>query len=111
MHDTAERVKRVKLRISERRHKQDNQLIVGLFTLCSVLSISLIAVIVTIEGKGVGVVPGMYGMMLLYEGAGGYVLVSVITFAAAVIITLLCIRGKEKSNKNKNDNDDHLRKE
>ena len=42
---------------------------------------------------------GMYsGSSLLFEGAGGYVLVAVIAFAAAVITTVLCMR---RQNKNK----------
>lgn len=41
---------------------------------------------------------GMYsGSSLLFEGAGGYVLVAVIAFTAAVITTVLCIRYKNKN--------------
>ena len=41
---------------------------------------------------------GMYsGSALLFEGAGGYVLVAVIAFTAAVITTVLCMRYKKKS--------------
>jgi len=35
---------------------------------------------------------GQQGSALLFEGAGGYVLVAVVSFTAAVIITVLCIR-------------------
>ncbi|MBQ1321816.1 MAG: hypothetical protein IIY53_09300 [Solobacterium sp.] len=46
---------------------------------------------------------GMYsGSALLFEGAGGYVLVAVIAFTAAVITTVLCMRYK---NKNKDTHD------
>lgn len=39
---------------------------------------------------------GMYGTILLHEGAGGYVLAGVISFTAAVVITALCIKLKER---------------
>ena len=41
---------------------------------------------------------GMYGTMLLYDGAGGYVLVGVVSFTVAVIVTALCMkyRNREK---------------
>ena len=35
---------------------------------------------------------GVFGAMLLREDAGGYVLVAVLSFAAAAAITALCIR-------------------
>ncbi len=35
---------------------------------------------------------GRFGAMLLREDAGGYVLVAVVSFAAAAVITALCIR-------------------
>ena len=40
---------------------------------------------------------GTGGAMLLYENAGGYVLVGVAAFAAAVVITVACIRYREKN--------------
>lgn len=41
-------------------------------------------------------VAGMYGAILLHEGAGGYVLVAVISFTMAVVITVLCIKFGKK---------------
>ena len=37
--------------------------------------------------------------MLLHENAGGYVLVGVTAFTAAVVITVLCIRYRERTRK------------
>ena len=42
---------------------------------------------------------GASGAMLLYEEAGGYVLVGLASFVAAVLITVLCIRSRDKSRK------------
>ena len=44
---------------------------------------------------------GVFGAMLLREDAGGYVLVAVVSFAAAVVITALCFRLKSKENQRK----------
>ena len=42
---------------------------------------------------------GMYGSILLHEDAGGYVLVGVISFSTAVMITVLCIRLREREHR------------
>ena len=42
-------------------------------------------------------VQGMNGATLLSESAGGYVFVAVVSFFAAVCLTLLCIKIREKS--------------
>ena len=39
---------------------------------------------------------GMYGSILLHEDAGGYVLVGVVSFATAVVITVLCVKLRER---------------
>ena len=44
---------------------------------------------------------GSFGAMLLREDAGGYVLVAVVSFAAAVAITALCIRLRITENRKK----------
>lgn len=93
MHDTAERVRQVQLRVVELRRKRENRLLGGFSSLCAVLVFSLIGTIgAMIGGEHNSLVPGLYGSMLLYEDAGGYILTAVISFAAAVVITVLCIR-------------------
>ena len=44
---------------------------------------------------------GGFGAMLLREDAGGYVLVAVVSFAAAAAITALCIRLRNRKNQKK----------
>lgn len=39
---------------------------------------------------------GSFGAMLLREDAGGYVLVGVAAFAAAVVLTVVCMRLHER---------------
>lgn len=97
MHNTEERVRLAQLRAKELHHKRENRLIGGLASLCGVLSFFLIGTVGAITGGGRGNVSGLYGSMLLFDEAGGYVLVGVVSFTVAVVITLICIRrGKEK---------------
>lgn len=99
MVDTTERVRRVKLRAEELRIKKESRLLGALSALCAVLSLSLIERIGNMTGGGYSNVPELYGTMLLNEDAGGYVLVGVISFSAAVFITVQCLRVKEKKMK------------
>jgi len=92
MHDTTERIKRVKLRVRKLQCTSETRLINALSVLCIILSLSLVGVIGVMTGGSWGIVSGLYGTMLLYEDAGGYVLVGIIAFIVAVIITTLCLR-------------------
>ena len=51
-------------------------------------------------------VTGM-GTILLHEDAGGYVLVAVISFNVAVVITALCIKFRKRGQKSQ-DAEDHV---
>ena len=55
----------------------------------------------TVVGPGQTAVWGVFGAMLLREDAGGYVLVAVVSFAAAVVITALCFRLRTRENQKK----------
>ncbi len=55
----------------------------------------------TVIGQGQTAVWGVFGAMLLREDAGGYVLVAVVSFAAAAAITALCIRLRNRENQKK----------
>ena len=48
---------------------------------------------------------GAFGAMLLREDAGGYVLVAVVSFAAAAAITALCFRLRIRENQKKDGTD------
>lgn len=93
MLDTAERVKRVNLRIKELEDKREKKQINLLGSLCLVLLLSLIGSLGVMTGGGqAGMVAGLYGSMLLYEGAGSYVFVSVLSFSLAVVITTIYMK-------------------
>ena len=54
---------------------------------------------------------GVFGAMLLREDAGGYVLVGVVCFAAAVVITVLCFRLRSREKQKKGAANKHARHE
>ena len=76
-----------------------------LSAICVLLSAALAGSMGIFTGAEQIVIPGLYGSILLHENAGGYVLVGVISFTAAVIITVLCIkyRKRNKTNDSKED--------
>ena len=55
----------------------------------------------TVVGPGQPEAWGVFGAMLLREDAGGYVLVGVVSFAAAAAITALCFRLRNRENRRK----------
>ncbi|MBO4697362.1 MAG: hypothetical protein J5643_08800 [Lachnospiraceae bacterium] len=69
----------------------------------ALMSVMLIAVSAAAVYRRVGLKPiaessSSYGAFMLSEEAGGFILVGVICFAAAVVLTLLCLRfaGRKK---------------
>lgn len=101
MRNTEERTGAVLLRARKLREKRAKALNAALAALCCVLTVCLAgAFSVLTGGSRAGHVPGFYGSVLLYDGAGGYVLVGVIAFAAAVAITLACINYRNKNKPN-----------
>ena len=99
MHNTAERIRRLGLRVEEIRCREENRLISSIFGLCVILSTLLFGIIANMTGGGRYIVTGLYGSMLMYDDVGSHVLVAVISFSAAVAITVICIRIREKNKK------------
>ena len=99
MYDTETRVAMVVRRVNVLHRKRENRLTAMLAALCLMLTASPTGVIGVFGGRGQGRVAGLYGTTMLFEDAGGYVLVGVIAFIAAVVITVLCIRYRERRKK------------
>ena len=72
---------------------------------CLLLCAALMQTAGTVVGPGQTAAWGVFGAMLLREDAGGYVLVAVVSFAAAVVITALCFRLRSKENRRKDGTD------
>lgn len=97
MYDTAERIRLVKQRAGELRQKREKRSLRALAALCLILSLVLVQVFVSVIKNQRGVsVQGTFGATLLFEDAGAYVLVGVLSFTAAVIITILCLRHRHR---------------
>ena len=100
MYDTARRVALVKQRVRENTRRRQRRDIYGLSAVCMLLCAVLMQAAGTAVGQGQTAAWGVFGAMLLREDAGGYVLVAVVSFAAAAI-TALCIRLRNRENQKK----------
>ena len=101
MYDTARRVALVKQRVRENNRRRQRRGIYGLSAACMLLCAALMQTAGTVVGPGQTAVWGVFGAMLLREDAGGYVLVAVVSFAAAAAITALCMRFRIRENRKK----------
>ena len=101
MYDTARRITLVKQRVRENTRRKRQRGIYGLSGACMLLCAALMQAAGTVVGPGQTAVWGVFGAMLLREDAGGYVLVAVVSFAAAAAITALCIRLRIRENQKK----------
>ena len=110
MYDTARRVALVKKRRHEYARRKQQREICGLSAACMLLFAALMQTASTVVGPGQSAARGVFGAMLLREDAGGYVLVAVVSFAAAAI-TALCFRLRNRENQKKGGADKHARHE
>ena len=101
MYDTARRVALVKHRVRENTRRRQWRDIYGLSAACMLLLAALMQAAGTVVGPGQPEAWGVFGAMLLREDAGGYVLVAVVSFAAAAAITALCFRLRNRENRKK----------
>ena len=101
MYDTARRVALVKQRVRENTRRKRQRGIYGLSAACVLLCVVLMQTAGMVVGQGQPAAWGVFGAMLLREDAGGYVLVAVVSFAAAAAITALCFRLRIRENQKK----------
>ena len=105
MYDTAKRVALVKRRVHERSRRKRRREAISLSAVCLLLFTVLMQTAGTAVGPGQPEAWGAFGAMLLREDAGGYVLVAVVSFAAAAAITALCFRLRIRENQKKDGTD------
>ena len=101
MYDTARRVALVKQRVRENTRRRQRRGIYGLSAMCMLLFAVLMQAADALIAPGQAAAWGSFGTMLLREDAGGYVLVAVVSFAAAAAITALCFRLRNRENQKK----------
>lgn len=105
MYDTTRRVELVKRQIRKNTRRRQKRGIGRLSAVCMLLFAALMQTADRVAGQGQTAAWGGFGAMLLREDAGGYVLVAVVSFAAAVVITALCFRLRSKENRRKDGTD------
>ena len=96
MYDTARRVELVKRQIRKNTRRRQKRGIRNLSAVCMLLFAALMQTAGRVVGQGQTAAWGSFGAMLLREDAGGYVLVGVAAFAAAVVLTVVCMRLHER---------------
>ncbi|HZK42352.1 MAG TPA: hypothetical protein VFD14_05190 [Clostridia bacterium] len=97
MRDLADRIRLVKERARALRDKREKRFLWALTALSLMLSLALFQVLAGVTGDQRGAsVQDMLGATLLYEDAGAYVLVGLVSFFLAVTITALCLRHRYK---------------
>ena len=101
MYNTAKRVALVKQRVRENTRRRQRREAISLSAACMLLCAALTQAVGTVVGPGQPEAWGVFGAMLLRKDAGGYVLVAVVSFAAAAAITALCIRLRIRENQKK----------
>ena len=101
MYDTARRVALVKQRVRENTRRRQRREVGDLSAVCLLLLAALMESADALIAPGQTAAWGVFGAMLLREDAGGYVLVAVVSFAAAVVITALCFRLRTRENQKK----------
>ena len=106
MYDTARRVALVKQRVRENTRRRQRRGIYGLSAMCMLLFAVLMQAVGTVAGPGQPEAWGVFGAMLLREDAGGYVLVGVAAFTAAVVLTVVCMRLHEREKQKRKHEED-----
>ena len=101
MYDTAKRVVLVKQRGRENTRRRQWRGIYGLSAACMLLFAVMMQAADVFAVQEQTAAWGVFGAMLLREDVGGYVLVAVVSFAAAVVITALCFQLRKRENQKK----------
>ena len=111
MYDTARRVALVKQRVRENTRRRQRREAISLSAFCLMLFTALAGAADALIVRGQTAAWGVFGAMLLREDAGGYVLVGVVCFAAAVVITALCFHLRKKEWQGKDGADKPVQRE
>ena len=96
----ARRVALVKQRVRENTRRRQRREAISFSAFCLMLFTALAGAADALIVRGQTAAWGVFGTRLLREDAGGYVLVAVVSFAAAAI-TALCIRLRNRKNQKK----------
>lgn len=97
MRRDSERIEAVHHKAAEIRRQTERRILTGLAACSACLLAMIVGITASLNGLHQSLQDGGFtGSSLLDSGAGGYVLVGVLSFAAAVIITVICIRYRRR---------------
>lgn len=99
MRGNAERARLARRRAAILARRVQRRGIGALGAVSCALFAALMAALGAATGLDSAAVTGTGGAMLLYKDAGGYVLVGVASFTAAVVITALCMKYRNREKK------------
>ena len=91
-----ERVASLHMRMDALREKRERKKTAALGAGCGLLAACLILLVFDRDSTGGGTANAYSGAVMLFESAGGYVLLAVAAFISGVVITALCFRYREK---------------
>ena len=97
-----------RMRVRKRKLERRKTAVIGF--VCACFTVCLLLLVIgggTAHSSGTS---GIYSGSMLLQNAGGYVLVGVISFAVAVIITVICIRHQRKQ-KDRSNMDEEVKRE
>ena len=97
--------------VRENTRRRQRREAISLSAACILLCTALTQAVDAFAVQGQTAAWGSFGTMLLREDAGGYVLVAVVSFAAAAAITALCFRLRNRENRRKDGADKPARHE
>ena len=98
-----ESLQQIETRSRQIRYRKQRRNVGLLATMTALVLMISIAVGYSLVGmKESGSWESAYGSFILSEEAGGYVIVGVLCFVAAVILTLVCVRCKERNEQKEN---------
>ncbi len=101
MRTAQERVCALHLRAQELQRRREKSVLTELGTACAMLFVCTAWLIFGMGSAHMGVLPGQYtGATMIFESAGGYVLVAVIAFTAGASIAAVLLRRRAKQNEN-----------
>ena len=91
-----ERIASLHARMENLRRRREKQKLRALSAACAGLTLCLLFLIFGEGAAHLGGAAGVYsGAMMLFENAGGFVLTALVSFAAGVLVTILCLRNRK----------------
>lgn len=100
---TENRVREIHIRTRQYRARYEARQLSCLTAYSLLLLTGIVLLMRSVQSPGVAAVADGYGAVLLRDGAGAYIVIGLLAFAAGVAATVLCIRLKNRAAKHEDD--------